>query len=167
MKKLLIAALAGLALGGCASRPAALAPQSRMEFPLSEYEGLAKTGTASVSGQAFLKTRGGDVKTAAGNEILLNPVTSYSMEWYIKQYTQGLPLVPPDSRLTDYQKRATADGSGRFSFKGVPPGEYFVTAVVTWEAPAGYLGELQTQGGLVTKRLVVKDGESYDVIITR
>lgn len=167
MKKLLIAALAGLALGGCATGPTAPTPQARMEFPLYEYEQLAKAGTASVSGQAFLKTRGGDVKTAAGNEVILNPVTSYSMEWYIKAYTQGALLVMPDPRLVDYQKRTTADGSGRFSFKGVPPGEYFVTAPVTWEAPTGYRGALQLQGGFVTKRLVVKDGESYDVIITR
>jgi hypothetical protein len=37
-------------------------PQQRMPFPEHEYQSLAKSGSAVVKGQAFLKTRGGDVK---------------------------------------------------------------------------------------------------------
>jgi hypothetical protein len=140
---------------------------SRMTFPEQEYQNLAKSGSAVVKGQAFLKTRGGDVKVAAGNQILLNPVTSYSNEWYEKSYIQGQPLVEPDSRLMTYVIKTVADGSGRFLFKNVPPGEYFVTTVITWEAATGYKGALQVQGGTVTKRIKVNDGDEVDVIVTR
>ena len=54
----------------------------RIEFPIAEYEMLNRKGTGIVTGQAFLRTRSGDVKTTAGDEILLNPVTSYSNQWY-------------------------------------------------------------------------------------
>lgn len=57
-------------------RPAATV--ERIAFPQEEYSSLPEAGTAVVHGQAFLKTRGGDVKTAAGEEVILNPVTSYS-----------------------------------------------------------------------------------------
>lgn len=135
-----------------------------MAFPEGEYLALPKTGTATVRGQAFLKTRGGDVKTAAGNRVLLNPVTSYSLEWYVRAYIQNQRIESPDPRIAAYVPIEIADGSGRFVFKNVPAGEYFVTTEVTWEAPTGY--GLQTQGGLVSKRIKVNAGEEVEVIVT-
>ena len=142
-------------------------PVSRMAFPENEYRALPKIGNAIVRGQAFLKTRGGDVKTAAGNEVILNPVTSYSLEWYEKSYLPSRPMDNSDPRILDYIMKQVADGSGRFTFKNVAPGEYFVTTDVTWEAPTGYQGALQHQGGKVTKRISVKNGDELDVIVTR
>ena len=151
---------------GCAPLPTQQLV-SRMPFPEQEYQALPTSGNAIVKGQAFLKTRGGDVKTAAGNAVILNPVTSYSKEWYAKEYLGGVPLEPPDHRLWNYVKKQVADASGRFTFKSVPAGDYFVTTVVTWEAPTGYGGGLQIQGGSVTRRITVKDGDELDVIVTR
>ncbi len=140
---------------------------SMMTFPEQEYQNLQKSGSAVVKGQAFLKTRGGDVKVAAGNEVILNPVTSYSNEWYEKAYVQGKNLVESDPRILNYIKKTVADGSGRFMFKDVPPGDYYVTTGVTWEAGTGYQGALQLQGGTVTKKISVNDGDEIDVIVTR
>jgi len=140
---------------------------SRMAFPEHEYQRLAKSGTAIVKGQAFLKTRSGDVKVAAGNEVILNPITSYSNEWYEKAYRRGMNLGEPDPRVWNYVIKTVADGSGRFTFKNVPPGQYFVTTVVTWESATGYQGALQVQGGTVTKRTIVNDGDEVEVIVTR
>lgn len=142
-------------------------PLSRMPFPEAEYAALNKVGTATVRGQAFLKTRGGDVKTAAGNPVYLNPVTSYSNEWYSRSYLTGQRMEPPDPRLTPYMPNQTADGSGRFTFSNVPAGEYYVTSLVTWEAATGYKFSMETQGGIVTKKITVKDGETVEVIVTR
>lgn len=167
MKSLSFVALLCL-LSACASQhPSTLPPVTRMAFPEREYQALEKVGKSTVTGQAFLRTRGGDVKTAAGSEVILNPVTSYSMEWYEKSYLPGRAITPSDDRLWNYAKKQIADGSGRFTFKNVPPGEYFVTTVITWEAGTGYQGALQVQGGAVTKRIVVKAGEDNEVIVTR
>jgi len=152
-------------IASCATMPQ---PKiSRMTFPEQEYQNLQKSGSAVVKGQAFLKTRGGDVKVAAGNEVILNPVTSYSNEWYEKGYVLQMNLVEPDPRLWNYMKKTVADGSGRFVFKDVPPGEYYVTTVITWEAATGYQGALQVQGGTVTNKITVNDGDEIDVIVTR
>lgn len=80
----ILVVLMTVVLSSCAS--IAAKPIPRVLFQESEYLALPKTGTATIIGQAFLKTRGGDVKTAAGNEILLNPVTSYSLQWYEMSY---------------------------------------------------------------------------------
>ena len=142
-------------------------PVSRIPFPLEEYQALSSSGTATVKGQAFLKARGGDVKFAAGSVVLLNPVTSYSLEWYEKSYLTDRPMGPADSRIWNFIRKQTANENGRFVFNNVPPGEYFVTTLITWEEPAGFQGELRLHGGVITKRIAVHDGDNIDIIVTR
>jgi len=148
-------------LAGCET----VEPVVRIEFPEAEYAALAETGKASVRGQAFMKTLGGDVKTAAGNDVTLNPVTSYSQQWYMA-YCQKKPLEPADPRINQYIHKTIADAEGRFEFLDVPAGEYFLVATVIWYAPTGYRGSLQQQGGLVVKRIMLEEGESEKVILT-
>jgi hypothetical protein len=136
-------------------------PQSRMPFPESEYQALAKTGTGIVRGRAFEEAEGGVIKTAAGNEVILNPVTSYSMEWYEKAYLPGRAMVEADPRLSKYIMTQIVDADGRFTFKNVPPGDYFVTTKITWNSPSG------RRGGTISKRITVKDGHETEVMITR
>lgn len=164
MKKIISFSLFFLFLYGC-EETQQLA--GRMPFPENEYKSLATTGTATVKGQAFLKTRGGDVKVAAGNEVILNPVTSYSNEWYQIFYLQHTPMEQPDERLWLYAKKTIADGDGRFTFKNVPAGDYYVTTGVFWETPTGYQATMQWQGGVVTKKITIKDSEEIEVILTR
>ena len=144
---------------------ACVAPVERVAFPESEYASLPQSGSATVSGQAFLKTRGGDVKTAAGNDVLLNPVTSYSLQWYEQSYLGGKRLTDPDPRQDHYIRKTIADGDGRFTFSDVPSGDYFLVALVVWEAPTGY--GLASQGGYVAKRITVRDGDKLQEVVTR
>lgn len=140
---------------------------ARIPFPENEYTQLQKEGTATIKGQVFLKTRGGDVKVAAGEEIQLNPVTSYSNQWYEENYLKQNPLSPGDPRQQEYIRKKIADGSGRFEFKNIPAGEYYVTGKVTWESPTGYQGALQMQGAMISKQIKVTDREEVEVILTR
>lgn len=154
-------------LGAASCVPLRRPPLDRVAFPDAEYAALPVKGTATVRGQAFLKTRGGDVKTAAGEEVILNPVTSYSQQWFDVAYVGGRELKEPDARYSEYQRRKVADAEGRFQFSDVPAGEYFVVARVVWDAAVGYQGSLVQQGGYVAKKIEVKDGELIDVIVTR
>lgn len=150
-----------------ASKPQPPPPVARIAFPIDEYASLPMAGTASISGQAFLKTRGGEVKTGAGEVIGLYPKTSYSDQWYETAVKKGLAMEPPDQRLESYLRKVIADADGRFSFSGLPAGDFYLAAIVTWEAPTGR-GWLETQGGLVARPVSVRDGESVeDFILTR
>ena len=153
-----------LLMSGCATmRPVV----QRIQFPVEEYELLQQEGTAIVCGQAFMKTRGGDVKLAAGNEVLLNPVTSYSEQWFEETYLQNKDLSLPDLRYRKHILSTIADAEGSFEFKNVPPGEYYLTTRVIWEAPVGYHGSLVPQGGLLAERITVKNGDELRFILTR
>lgn len=153
-------------VAGCVA-PTKMPAVERIEFPIEEYSALPASGTGVVEGQAFLKTRGGDVKTAAGSVVLLNPVTSYSNQWYEINYILQKPLTEADPRLQKYETTKTADAEGRFKFTNVPPGEYYVVSKVTWEAPTGYQGAMETQGGIVAKRITVKNSETTEIVVTR
>lgn len=164
----LFAALALAALlAGCAvpyQNPQA--PARRMAFPEAEYLALPKTGNATVKGQAFLTTKGGDVKLAAGKRIILNPVTSYSLEWYERSYVPAVRMEEADAKLDTYIRAQVADANGRFVFKNVPAGEYFITTTITWEVPTGYQGTVKVEGGIVAKRIKVNAGEEVEAIVT-
>ena len=150
-------------LAACAT---ASESQSRMPFPESEYQALAKTGTGIVKGRAFVELEGGLIKTAVGNEVILNPVTSYSLEWYEKAYLARITMVEADPRLSKYILTQVVDADGRFTFRNVPPGDYFVTTRIMWESSAGGQGSGQRRGGTITRRVTVKDGHETEVIIT-
>ncbi|RAU39285.1 hypothetical protein [Pseudomonas sp. RIT411] len=147
---------------GCVSKPA---PQPRIAFPVAEYNALPKEGTGVVEGQAFMKTVGGDVKFGAGSEVTLNPITSYSEQWYRHYYELRSPLQAADTRQDSYILTTQADGSGNFKFTDVPPGRYFVTSTVRWQAPSQF--GLTNQGGWLTNRITVSNGKTTRVMLTR
>lgn len=164
MKQWVLAALVATTMAGCAHMgPPTAAP--RPPFPAEEYAALeGRTGTGVVTGQAFLRTRGGDVKVGAGSEVNLNPVTSYSEYWYVSM-TRGQALQEPDPRMHKYLFVTQADAEGKFRFENVPAGEYFLTGKVTWEAPGRYYSS--TQGGWISERITVRDGETVTQMLTR
>jgi len=175
MKKLIVTmvVLAGLCVAGCAVNQ----PIQRVPYPVEEYARLPKigTGSATVRGQGFLKTMIGEVRYAAGNQVFLTPVTSYSTQWYdvtgnwqLDYFHQYWPKFEPensDPRIQDYKAVTTADGEGRFEFKNVPAGEYYLGTDVVWYVPQQY-GSM-AQGGLITKRITVEEGKEYNIILTR
>jgi hypothetical protein len=69
--------------------------------------------------------------------------------------------------MQQYTRETIADGSGRFTFKNVPDGDYYVSATVTWQTATGYKFSLETQGGRISKTINVKNGEPIEVMLTR
>jgi hypothetical protein len=156
-------------LNGCVSTKGQFSPayEPRVDWPEIEYESLkSATGANTVKGQAFLKTLGGDVKTAAGSEVILNPLTSYSTQFVeamiYKSHGPGVILQPQlaDSRIWSFTKKTTADAEGKFTFHNVPNGEYYIYTTVTWVA-SGY-----SQGGWLSKKINVESKNTNKFIMT-
>src|SRR6266699_151080 len=123
-----------LVAGGCSSPFSLPTPAS-----LDEYEGGIRRGTASISGEAFSKTKGGDVKIAAGNIIHLDPVTSYSKQLFQELRKRGLfevskeeDTVKVDPLMLQHRRNARANMVGRFKFSSVAAGDYFVSCYQSW-----------------------------------
>ena len=106
--------------------------ERQAQFVESEYAPYASEGTATICGVAYIKTRRGEFKYGVGNEAYLNPVTSYSTEWYTVHVIGGQSLTKADPKALDYSRATRADSEGRFCFKNVPAGDYYLTCPVVW-----------------------------------
>lgn len=132
-------------------------------FNPAEHEFAAKPGSAAVTGQAFMRRNDGIVVYAAGSRVMLLPASSYVREIYdASQRIYGAAKVDNlDPRLVQYTKLTQANGEGRFSFAGVPDGQYLIATNVVWMA-----GDWQ-QGGDLTRFVTVANGQDVDAILTR
>lgn len=125
------------------------------------------TGTATIEGQAFLKTRGGDVKYGAGNNVYLLPHTPHTFAW-LTRVISDLKNAPSLNPVVDsVTRRTVASGDGRFRFENVPAGQYLVVTTVTWGAPVGYGGALVTQGGFIGRTVTAESGKTVTTIVTQ
>lgn len=155
-----------LGLFGCVEPPMPPAPLPQFQkFNRADFELYGKTGTGSVVGSAFLKTRGGDVKVGAGCEVELIALTPYMEERYERILVRGENLERRDFRVADYTRKTVADAQGRFEFTGVPAGKYSVTCDIRWEYFNGHYRD--ETGGTAYARVVVRDGTVSSVVVTR
>jgi hypothetical protein len=121
-------------------------------FDPDEMEQALKPGPYTITGQAFAKTQSGEVKYAAGNTIILLPLTAYIKQALALQESEdAFTKVQIDKRLLDKRKEATADGEGRFKFSGLAQGEYYMETKILWLVSTRY-GNIET-GGTVKARI--------------
>jgi len=113
----------------------------RISFPISEYYVLARSGRGTVKGQIYLRDSYGSKIVGAGTRLYLNPLTSYSKQWYIESYLGGNRMQKADARLFNYLKFTAADNNGHFAFYGVPNGSYYLIGTVKCGEQCGYSDE--------------------------
>ncbi len=111
----------------------------RIPFPEDEYVTLPKSGDAVVEGDIYLQTSGGKKIYGKNTRLYLNPVTSYSTQWYEKSYLGGAKMSKVDPRLFNYLKFTTSDENGHFEFVNVPSGSYYLIGVVKCGGECGFV----------------------------
>ena len=162
MKKLMVLYLVLALLPACAVNDLTA---KRVPFPESEYAGLKTDGSGVIIGQVFIETRFGDRVPKAGAKVVLNPVTSYSTQWYKSTAVMKQRLENPDPRISGFIKEAVTDAEGRFRIVGIPAGEYYLSSPLVWEGPryVKTVTPMITQGRFVVKRITVQEEDQLDV----
>ncbi|SFV65929.1 hypothetical protein MNB_SV-12-848 [hydrothermal vent metagenome] len=111
----------------------------RIPFPEEEYSRLRKIGHYTVSGKIYLQSSINDEKiTDSRIKLYLNPVTSYSKQWYQQSYLGGYKLSPVDKRLNNYLKVEYTTDGGEFRFFGVPRGDYYLIGQISCGQKCGF-----------------------------
>ena len=131
-------------------------PQPRKtRFILEEYEPFGELGIGAIEGQAFLWGGDGDLVYGAGKLIFMNPVTTYSTEWWERNVMCRVELEPTkDQRGRYYHWITIADGFGQFRFENLPAGEY-------------YLGSRVIEGEqFAYARVTLAEGETAKILLT-
>jgi hypothetical protein len=111
---------------------------ARVAFPTSEYYRLARTGKGTIQGSIFVNDTYGKKIAGNGTRLYLNPVTSYSNQWYSASYIGGAKMEKADSRLFNYLRFTASDTNGKFAFYGVPSGSYYLIGTVKCGTECGY-----------------------------
>jgi hypothetical protein len=108
----------------------------RIPFPVDEYARLKTTGNSTVKGNIAITYQGHRIP-GRQTRLYLNPVTSYSNQWYRESYLGGHKMGKSDPRLFNYLRFTTSNRNGAFAFYGVPAGEYYVVGTVRCDACGG------------------------------
>ncbi|HQR73711.1 MAG TPA: carboxypeptidase regulatory-like domain-containing protein [Sulfurovum sp.] len=131
----------------------------RMAFPASEYANLQKLGKGTIKGSIYLKDPYGRQISGSGTRLYLNPVTSYSTQWYEESYLEGNTMQQADSRLFNYLKFTASDSSGRYGFYGVPSGSYYLIGTVKCGQECGFSG---TKNVRIAKKVTISGNQILD-----
>jgi hypothetical protein len=110
----------------------------RISFPVEEYRHLAKSGNGTIKGSIFVSDAYGKKTYGKQTRLYLNPVTSYSKQWYQESYIGGYKMAKADKRLFNYLKFTASNAQGKFAFYGVPSGVYYVIGMVKCGKECGY-----------------------------
>ena len=99
----------------------------------AEYLPFRRAGIASLSGQVFLLTREQGTRVVDSCELLLDPVTTYSKAWMRERGTSASyfgDIFAEPSIFENSRRRTTADASGRFMFRDLPEGTFYLRALI-------------------------------------
>ena len=155
MREKLIPVLIIFLLSGCATQ--------RIPFPEAEYAGLNLSGDKTVKGKIFLVDQLREEQFGSGSEVTLEPITSYSEQWYEVSYLKNKSIKKPDPNYQKYVMRTTADKNGRYSFPGVAPGKYLLTAPLFWKA-IDCAANVQKTKIMISLKINVEEGGSVVII---
>jgi hypothetical protein len=108
----------------------------RIAFPADEYSQLKSMGNGTVKGTIYIRYNGKQIN-GRQTRLYLNPVTSYSNQWYRESYLGGHKMGKSDPRLFNYLKFTASNNNGEFAFYGVPAGSYYVVGTVKCDACGG------------------------------
>jgi hypothetical protein len=164
----LVAAVLWLSIGSCTSSqtpaPQQSAPAKLPPDLQAEYAAYAEPGTGSITGQAFLRTLGGEVRYGAGGTVTAEPAT----DWVIG-LVERIGRLPPHEALKPYRRTTRADAEGRFSFTDLPEGRWLLATEITWYVPSTTAyGRPTKTGGLATAVVDLAEGEQKaGVVVTR
>ena len=126
----------------CKNPEAITLPPNEWEEESGKYVGYAGEGSTSITGQAFLRQRGGGVVTCAGSPVIAVPVGHF-FDRISPAYLQD--LQPGALSLI---RQTTCDAAGNFRFSRLPAEKWRVVTNVTWET-ADRLDKFQ--GGVLSR----------------
>ncbi|MDR2892422.1 MAG: hypothetical protein LBV80_04985 [Deltaproteobacteria bacterium] len=167
---LLLAAVACLGMMGCFPVQQQKITTT-LQFDASETQRLMLPGKNTLAGSAMLKTRGGDVKTCAGEYVSLYPYTDYHESIFTQVYgnpndgyrnvyapTMDMSLI--SIGFMQYRQRTMCDPQGYFRFENVSDGDFYLVTRVIWEVPSNGM-----QGGELIQKVTLSGGEVKNTVI--
>lgn len=151
MQKLYLCLVLLILVAGCAT--------PRVPFPESELAGLLLKGDKTVTGRVFLIDQLEEEQIGVDYEVTLEPVSSYSDQWYEVAYIKNSPLKKADPRYDNYILKVEADEQGKYTINNVAPGNYYLSSPFWWKAITCSANVVKTKV-LISKKITIRDNDS-------
>ncbi len=116
-------------------------------------------GVAHVVGRAYLlNTRAFQERVANFADVVLNPVSAASTQWFTEVCRRGKVLKGEANPLYEHAMFMTKTNSyGQFAFPNVPAGDYYLSTKLYWMDTAPRSGPVE-YGGLLAKKVTLAAG---------
>jgi len=127
---------------------------------------IACARKATINGQAFLTTRGGEVRVAAGCEVYLFSLPDFE-EWHrslgLSKKSINDYISSDLKELPDLKSRVITitDANSNFEFTSLPLGKYILFSTVIWDVGG------QKQGGTVYNTVNLATTKSQKVMLNK
>lgn len=116
------------------------------------------SSNAQLVGRAYISDyKSYGERTGALVDVILNPVSETSVQWFEEVCRRGNVLTGPINE--SYRSRirtVKTNQHGQFVFMDVPRGEYYLSARMYWLDTKPFSGPVE-YGGLVAKRINLND----------
>ena len=111
-------------------------------------------GYAQLVGRAYISDyKSYGERTGALIDVILNPVSGTSTQWFEEVCRRGNVLTGPvDEHYRSKIRTVKTNQYGQFVFTNVPQGEYYLSARMYWLDTQPFSGPVE-YGGLVAKRV--------------
>ena len=151
-------------------------------YSRSEVSWSLENGNNTIRGDGFLMRRDGQIVKCSGRMVQLIPYGTYSQERVRLKYAsqkfvrlpmyehqvsqlydftyQGMYLELADRKYTEDIRSTTCNIDGKFNFKNIPSGEYFLETIISWG-----VGDFP-QGGFVYEKVSIEPRENEEIYIT-
>jgi hypothetical protein len=171
-KVLLSTLTAASMLSACVHQKAPITP-----FDPAKTSWSTQAGPNVIAGVAHLATADGGMRSCASLPVRLAPDSIYTRQRVALLYggtissfvnakeahrVRGKPGAKVDKAYARSLKASVCDLQGRFTFKNLPDGTYFVMAPVVWGNRQGDVNE----GGYFMQRITVSGGETRRISMT-
>lgn len=149
--------LAGAFVAACTQNPTMTKRELLNEQEYAPYRG---TGTSEIDGQVVIQLPSGESLYGANCQVRALPVTDESTK-YIQNVVLPGKVEKAKQGLESVSWVAQSDELGRFQFRELPAGSYYLTCPLAW------LQNGETRQGIAWAQTQVGDGEKVDVTVTR
>lgn len=133
----------------------------RVPFLISEYKKLNRRGKGTIRGKIYIQDAYNVNILGSQTRLYLNPMTSYSNQWYKESYLGGNKMEKADQNLFNYLKFTASNINGEFAFYGVPSGKYYLIGTVKCSEACGYESEKNIRIASIVevegKEIITKD----------
>ena len=130
--------------------------KERVKFSQKEYKKINQFGKNRLEGKIeFINLKNTSTKYPR-LKLYLNPITSYSKDWYINSYLNNKKMTKIDKRLFNYLKFTYSKEDGKFKFFGLAKGKYYLVIKI----------DVLNYNKLIVKEISITQYNNYiDVLI--